>query len=181
MSHVPRVQILYSILNRSVLHQLRTGIEDGTSASIIGNKYASAVAHEIQNLRRDICCGCKTYAQDCLMMTEEEGWNMHGLAAMERVNSSPSVWHEFLNVMGALNMDVRKEFADHLMGLQKDSDRYFVEALLQVYENNRAMVDILHNLSHPPAQPLQSYETDHQKAYRKHMKNKLYQHLNKLI
>ena len=168
--------------------------------------YASAVAHEIQNLRRDICCGCKIYAQDCLMMTEEEGWSMHGLVAMERVNSSPSVWHEFLNVLGVLNMDVRKEFADHLMGLQKDPDRYFVEALLQVYENNRAMMDILHNLSHPPAQPLepysiayfsnpgsykyyvkgsdetfQSYESDHQKAYRKHMKNKLHEHLNKLI
>ena len=118
----------------------------------------------------------------------------------------PSVWHEFLNVLGVLNMDVRKEFADHLMGLQKDPDRYFVEAPLQVYENNRAMVDILHNLSHPPAQPLepysigyfsnpgsykyyvkgsdetfQSYESDHQKAYRKHMKNKLHEHLNKLI
>ena len=54
-------------------------------------------------------------------------------------------------------MDVRKEFADHVIRLQKDPDRYFVEALLQVYENNRAMVDVLHNLSHPPAQPLESY------------------------
>ena len=51
--------------------------------------YASAVAHEIQNLRQDVCCGCKIYAQDCLM-TEEEGWDMHGLAAMERVNYNPS-------------------------------------------------------------------------------------------
>ena len=45
--------------------------------------YASAVARKIQNLRQDVCCGCKIYAQDCLMMTEEEGWDMHGLAAME--------------------------------------------------------------------------------------------------
>ena len=95
-------------------------------------------------------------------------------------------------------MDIRKEFADHLMGLQKDPNQYFVEALLQVYENNRAMVDILHKLLHPSAQPLepysigyfsspgsykyyikgsneafQSYKTDHQKACRKHMENKL--------
>ena len=56
------------------------------------------------------------------MMTEEEGWNMHGLTAMECVNSSPSVWHVFLGVLGVLNMDVRKEFAYHLMGLQKDPD-----------------------------------------------------------
>ena len=40
--------------------------------------YASAVAHEIQNLRQDVCCSCKRYVQDCLMMTEEEGWDMHG-------------------------------------------------------------------------------------------------------
>ena len=113
--------------------------------------YASAVAHEIQNLRQDVCCGCKIYAQDCLMMTEEEGWIMHGLAAMERVNRSPSVWHEFLHVLRVLNVDAHKEFAHHFMGLQKDPDRYFIEDLLQVYENDRAMVDILHNLSHPPA------------------------------
>ena len=118
--------------------------------------YASAVAHEIQNLRHDICCGCKIYIQGCLMMTEE-GWNMHALTTMERVNIRSSVWHEFLYILGMLNIEVRKEFADHLMGLQKDLDRYFVEALLQVYENNRAMVDILHNLSHPPAQPLEPF------------------------
>ena len=81
--------------------------------------YASAVAHEIQNLRHNIWCGCKIYAQDCSMMMEEEGWKMHGLTAMERVNRSPSVWHEFLHVLGILNIDVHKEFADHLMGLQK--------------------------------------------------------------
>ena len=113
-----------------VHHQLHTGIDDGTSALVVGNNIPSAVAHEIQNLRRDICCGCKIYTQDCLMM-KEEGWNIHGLVAMESINSSPSVWQEFLGVL-VLNMDVRKEFADHLMGLQKDPDRYFVEALLQV-------------------------------------------------
>ena len=98
--------------------------------------YASAVAQEIQNLLQNVCCRYKIYAQDCLMITEEEGWDMDELVAMERVNSSPSVWHEFLGVLGVLNMDVRQEFADHLMGLQKDPDRCFVEALFQVYENN---------------------------------------------
>ena len=139
-------------------------------------------------------------------MTEEEGWNLHGLTAMECVNSSPSVWHEFLNVLGILNIDVRKEFADNLMGLQKHPNRYLVEALLHVYENNRAMVDNLHNILHPPVQPLepfsigycsnpgsykyyvkgshetfQTYETDHQKAYQNHMKNKLCEHFQKLF
>ena len=82
---------------------------------------------------------------------------MQGLVTMERLNSNPSVWHEFLNVLGVLNIDVHKEFADPLMGLQKNPDRYFAEALLQVYENNQVMVDILHNLLHPPAQPLKPF------------------------
>ena len=168
--------------------------------------YASAVAREIQHLRQDVCCGCKTYPQDCLMMTEEEGWDMHGLTAMERVNYSPSVWQEFLEALGTLNMSVDQEFIDHLIGLQKDPNRYFVEALFRVYDNSRALVDILHNLSYPPAQPLEplsigyfsspgsykyrirgsdetfkSYEINHQKAYQTHMKNKLREHFQTLF
>ena len=168
--------------------------------------YASAVACEIQHLRQDVCCGCKIYAQDCLMMMEDEGWDMHGLAAMERVNYSPSIWHEFLDVLDILNMGIHQEFANHLMELQKDPNRYFVEALFRVYENNRALADILHNLSHPPAQPLESlsigyfsnpgsykyrirgsdetfksYEINHQKAYQNHMKNKLREHFQTLF
>ena len=57
---------------------------------------------------------------------------------MKQVNSHPTVLHEFRNVLRILNMEVHKEFADHLMGLQKDPDRYFVRDLLQLYENNRA-------------------------------------------
>ena len=95
--------------------------------------YANAVAREIENLRREMCCGCKTYQQDCLMMTEQEGWDMHGMAAMERVNSRPTVWHKFLEVLAILNTKVHKEFADHFTGLQKDPDPHFVRDLLQLY------------------------------------------------
>ena len=168
--------------------------------------YAIAVAHEIENLRREICCGYKICERDCLMMTEQEGWDMHGLTAMERINSHHAVWHEFLNVLKIFNMEVHKEFADHLMGLQKDPDRYFVGDLLQLYETNRVLANILNDLSHPPAQLLepysipyfsspssykyyvmgsdetfQSYETDHQETYREYMENKLREHFNKLF
>ena len=167
--------------------------------------YANAIAREIQNLRREFCCDCKTYEQDCFMMTEER-WDMHGMTAIERVNAHHAVWHEFLNVLGILNIEVDKEFADHLMGLQKDPDRYFVWDLLQLHENNQTLANILNDLLHPPAQPLesysigyfsspgsykcyvkgsdetfQSYETDHQKAYHGHLQNKLREHFNKLI
>ena len=108
--------------------------------------YANEVAREIQNLRREICCGCKTYEEDCFMMTEKEGWDMHGMAAKERVNAHHSVWHEFLNVLGILNIEVDNKFADHLMGLQKDPDRYFVWDLLQLHENNQALANTLNDL-----------------------------------
>ena len=131
---------------------------------------------------------------------------MHGMTAIERVNAHHTVWHEFLNVLGILNIEVDKEFADHLMGLQKDPDRYFVWDLLQLHENNQALANILNDLLHPPTQPLesysigyfsssgsykyyvkgsdetfQSYEPDHQKAYHGHLENKLREHFNKLI
>ena len=66
--------------------------------------YASAEAREIHNLRSEICRCCKIHPQDCLMMTEEEGWDMHGLTAMERVKSHHTVWHEFLEVLEIINM-----------------------------------------------------------------------------
>ena len=45
MSLIPRVHILYSILNRLVHHQLHTSIDDVKSAPIVAKIYASAVAH----------------------------------------------------------------------------------------------------------------------------------------
>ena len=138
------------------------------------------------------------------MMTEEEGWDMHGLIAW---NASAAA-HRFgtnSSTFWASNMGVPKEFADHLLGLQKDPDQYFVEALFHLYKNNRVLVDILHNLSHSPAQALESlsigyfsnpgykyhirgsnetfksYETNHHKAYQNHMKNKLREHFQELF
>ena len=61
--------------------------------------YANAVAREVQNLRCEIGCGCKIDEQDCLMMTEQERWDMHALTAIERVNSHHAVWHEFINML----------------------------------------------------------------------------------
>ena len=73
------------------------------------------------------------------MMTEEEGWDMHGLTAMEQVKSHHMVWHEFLEVLEILNMEVHEEFADHLMELQKDPDRYFVRDVMQLHKKQSGL------------------------------------------
>ncbi len=49
--------------------------------------YAKSVACEIQNIRREFCCGCKVREQDCLMMNEHETWQMYRLNAIEVVNN----------------------------------------------------------------------------------------------
>ena len=40
--------------------------------------YANAVAHEIENLRREICCGCKIYEQYCLVIMGHARTDRHG-------------------------------------------------------------------------------------------------------
>lgn len=166
--------------------------------------YAKAVACEVQNIRREVCCGCKVRQQDCLMMTELEGWRMHGLAAIEQVNNKRSVWQEFLEVTRILNVNVRKDFTDHLLQLEEEPDQEFVDSLLQVYEDNQSLLHALCDLSdwNPQTDPLESYaecyfslppsytyyvkgtnekfrsrETDHKKAYQKHLENKLREQL----
>lgn len=47
------------------------------------------VSEEIKRLRREKCCGFKVdhpsqRRHECLMMTEEEGWEMHGVDAIKR-------------------------------------------------------------------------------------------------
>ena len=140
------------------------------------------------------------------MMIEQEKWDMQGVAAIERVNSHPSVWNEFLDVLGILNMEVHKEFADHLMGLQKDLIDILFEICCSYTKTAKRWWDILRQLSHPPAQALEpysvayfsnpgsynyyikgsdetfrSYKADHQKAYREYMENKLCEHFQRLF
>ena len=66
--------------------------------------YANAVAHEVERLCVDSCNGCQAghpsqRQHDCLMMSENERWQMYGLQAIERVNGKRMVWNEFAEAM----------------------------------------------------------------------------------
>ncbi len=56
-----------------------------------------------------------------------------GLDAIEVVNNQRSIWYEFFDTLGILNIEVHKDFTDHLLLLEKNPDQTFVESLLQVY------------------------------------------------
>ncbi len=86
-------------------------------------------------MRREFCCGCKIREQDCLMMDEHETWQMYWLEAIEIIKNQCSIWHEFVNTLGILNIKVQKDFTDHLQLLEKNPDQTVVESLLRVYQD----------------------------------------------
>ena len=114
---------------------------------------ADAVSKEIQAIRDEICCGCKVYNQDCLMMTDHEAWNIHGLNALNRISHQTLVWNKFNDVMKILDMNIHSNFKDHLVWLLTEPDQDFVRDLLQLYENNHELLNIINN----PTEPLEPY------------------------
>ena len=183
----------------------RTLMMDGSIFHLLEVIYAKTVACEVQKIRNERCCGCKVYEQDCLMMDEHETWEMHGLNAIEQANNTSSTWNEFLAAIKILNVENHEDFTQHLMYLQEEPDQNFVYTLLRVYQDNQPLLRILHDLWNPQTDPLESYaqchfslparytyyvkgtketfkslETDHKKAYQKHLENKLREQLSKL-
>ena len=167
---------------------------------------ADAVSKEIETMRDEICCGCKVYSQDSLMMTDHEAWDIHGLNALDRISQPTLVWNKFIDVMKILDMEIRSDFKDHLAWLQTNPDQDFVRELLQLHENNNEVLDTIDNILICPEQPVEPYvqcyfsyppsykyyikkseetfksnEGNARKAYQKYMKSKLRNQINKMF
>ena len=63
---------------------------------------------------------------DCLMMNENERWQMYGLQAIERVNGKRMVWNEFAEAMRVLKLAVDRDVLEHLQQMEKDPDQFYV-------------------------------------------------------
>ena len=66
--------------------------------------FSEAVGHDVETLRQEKCCGCEVNhpsqrRHECLMMSEEEGWIMHGLEAIERIIKHEIVWKQFVETI----------------------------------------------------------------------------------
>ena len=44
--------------------------------------YVKAVACKVQKICNELCCGYLIYKEDCLMMNENETWDMHMVHAI---------------------------------------------------------------------------------------------------
>ena len=95
-----------------------------TSYNLLEGIYANAVAHEVERLCVESCNGCQgghrsQRQHDCLMMNENERWQMYGLQAIERVNGKRMVWNEFAVAMRVLKLAVDRDVLEHLQQLEK--------------------------------------------------------------
>ena len=88
--------------------------------------FSEAVGHEVDKLRQEMCCGCKVNhpsqrRHECLILSEEEGWIMHGLEAIERIIKHEIVWKQFAEGFRVImKLNYREYATEHFKNLTKN-------------------------------------------------------------
>ena len=54
------------------------------------------------------------------MMSEEEGWIMHGLEAIERIIKHEIVWKQFVEAIRVMKLDYHEYATEHFKNLTKN-------------------------------------------------------------
>jgi hypothetical protein len=88
--------------------------------NLVNAIFSDAIANQINKLRKEKCCGCEVNhpsqrRHECLMMSEEEGWIMHGLEAIERVIESQIVWKHFIEAIRVMKLDYHEHVMKHFL------------------------------------------------------------------
>jgi hypothetical protein len=83
------------------------------------------VAVQVGQLRTERCCGCEVdhpsqKRHDCLMMTIDEGWTLHGQEAIERIYARNIVWKEFLEAIRVMKLNYHARASVHYTNLWKN-------------------------------------------------------------
>ena len=89
--------------------------------------FSEAVGHEVDKLRQEKCSGCKVNhpnqrRHECLMISEEEGWVMHGLEAIERVISHGILRKQFTEAIRVMKLDYHEHVVEHFKNLTKNQE-----------------------------------------------------------
>jgi hypothetical protein len=184
------------------------------SYNLLEGIYANAVAQEVERLCVESCSGCQVghpsqKQHDCLMMNENERWQMYGFQAIERVNGKRMVRNEFAEAMKVLKLAVDRDVLEHLQQLEKDPDSTFIDSLTELHQNteNNELQCILNYLfnwrlddplesvdetffSYPPSymysvkatgERFRSFEADHKIANQGFLEKKLVEQFNKTV
>ena len=95
--------------------------------NLVNAIFSDAIANQINKLRKEKCCGCEVNhpsqkRHECLMMSEEEGWIMHGLEAIERVIESQIVWKHFIEAIRVMKLDYHEHVTKHFKNLTENHE-----------------------------------------------------------
>ena len=79
---------------------------------------AEAVDYQVQKLRKEKCCGCEVNhpsqrRHDCIMMSEEEGWIVHGLEAIAQIIEQGILWKQFTEAIRVMKLDYHEDVTQH--------------------------------------------------------------------
>ena len=89
--------------------------------------FSEAVDDQVQKLRKEKCCGCEVNhpsqrRHDCIMMSEEEGWIVHGLEAIAQIIEQGILWKQFTEAIRVMKLDYHEDVTQHFQNLAKDHD-----------------------------------------------------------
>ncbi|CAB4036375.1 Hypothetical predicted protein [Paramuricea clavata] len=82
---------------------------------------------EIQRLLKEKCPGCEVdhpsqRRHDCIMLSDEEGWLLHGLEAVEHVIEHGIVRKQFLEAIRVMKLEYYGCAKEHYVNLIKDRE-----------------------------------------------------------
>ena len=105
--------------------------------ALIETIYTEALMREVQRFCRERCCGCKIdhpsqRQHDCLMLTDEERWNLYCEEAKANVNER--VWAEFNEALRVLKLYLNEDALEHLRHLERTSETVLY-VLWEQYQN----------------------------------------------
>jgi hypothetical protein len=89
--------------------------------------FSEAIDSQVNKLRKEKCWGCivdhpSQKRHECLMMSEDEGWIMHGLEAIERVIESQVVWKHFTEAIRVMKLNYHEHATEHFQNLTRNHE-----------------------------------------------------------
>jgi hypothetical protein len=89
--------------------------------------FSEAIENQVNKLRKEKCCGCivnhpSQKRHVCLMMSEDEGWIMHGLEAIEQVIACQVVWKHFTEAIRVMKLNYHEHATEHFQNLTRNHE-----------------------------------------------------------
>ena len=103
--------------------------------NIMNAIFSQTVNLRVGELRKERCCGCEVNhpsqrRHECLMMTEEEGWENYGLEAIEHVLQQGILSKQFTEAARVMKLTPHDQVTQHYEKLAKNH-----EATLELLTN----------------------------------------------